>query len=135
MKFSVGLQDINDQIDHVFDGQDALDMIIENVKKNNMKYCDYNLILMDCNMPVMDGYQATRKIREFLYENRIKQPIISAVTGHTEQLYVDKAISSGMNQVLSKPVPIEILKDLVTKLKYSKKFIGNGISGDNQISN
>ena len=115
----MGLQDINDQIDHVFDGKDALYMIIENVKKNNMKYCDYNLILMDCNMPVMDGYQATRKIREFLYQNRCIQPIISAVTGHTEQLYVDKAISSGMNQVLSKPVPLEILKDLVTKLKYS----------------
>ena len=64
----------------------------------------YALILMDCNMPVMDGFQTTTEIREFLYSRGAKQPIISAVTGHMEQVYIDQAVMSGMNQVLSKPV-------------------------------
>ena len=50
--------------------------------------------------------------------NGLKQPIISAVTGHTEQLYTDKAIISGMNQVFSKPVQIPVLKDLMKKLEF-----------------
>ena len=50
--------------------------------------------------------------------NGLKQPIISAVTGHTEQLYTDKAINSGMNQVFSKPVQIPVLKDLMKKLEF-----------------
>ena len=57
----------------------------------------YNLILLDCNMPGMDGYETTQKIREYLYQNNMVQPIISAVTGHDEQLYIDQAIMSGMN--------------------------------------
>ena len=61
---------------------------------------------MDCNMPGMDGYETTTKIREFLYSKNVIQPIISAVTGHMEQIYIDKAINSGMNQVLSKPICI-----------------------------
>lgn len=52
---------------------------------------------MDCNMPEMDGYETTEKIRKYIYENSSVQPIISAVTGHTEQTYVDRAILSGMN--------------------------------------
>ena len=44
----------------------------------------YNLILMDCNMPEMDGNETTTFIRQMLYDNRIKQPIISACTGHSE---------------------------------------------------
>jgi CheY-like chemotaxis protein len=59
---------------------------------------------MDCNMPVMDGYEATDKIRSFLFENKIEQPLIIAVTGHSEKHYVGRAINAGMNQVFSKPV-------------------------------
>ena len=59
---------------------------------------------MDCNMPFMDGYEATQKIREFLHQSKLKQPIITAVTGHTELPFIEKAIMCGMNQVLSKPV-------------------------------
>ena len=51
-------------------------------------------------MPFIDGYQTTQKIRKLLYESNCVQPIISAVTGHTEQSYINKAILSGMNQVL-----------------------------------
>ena len=48
-------------------------------------------------MPHMDGYQTCQKIREYLYSQNLPQPIISAVTGHTEQEYIDRAIESGMN--------------------------------------
>lgn len=60
-------------------------------------------------MPFMDGYEATYRIREFLYVKGLKQPIISAITGHTEQAYIDKSIMCGMNQVLSKPVQVLVL--------------------------
>jgi CheY-like chemotaxis protein len=39
---------------------------------------------MDCNMPGMDGFETTLKIREYLYSKGAYQPIISAVTGHME---------------------------------------------------
>jgi CheY-like chemotaxis protein len=55
-------------------------------------------------MPFMDGYDATHNIRQLIYEKDIDQPIVVAVTGHTEHSYVDRAVNSGMNLVLSKPV-------------------------------
>ena len=48
-------------------------------------------------MPLMDGYEATVKIREFLDQKNLPQPIVSAVTGHSEQSYVGKCVLSGMN--------------------------------------
>jgi CheY-like chemotaxis protein len=86
------------------DGQQALDKVKENVLANGNKKCSYDLILMDCNMPQMDGYESTHEIRSYLYSLNLDQPIIVAVTGHTEPAYVDRAIKSGMNQVLSKPI-------------------------------
>ena len=95
-------------------GRQALEM----VKKSTQDGRDgFDLILMDCNMPFLDGYEATTRIREYLYTRGIRQPIISAVTGHTEKLYVAKAIDSGMNQVLSKPVNHERLRLLLKKLQ------------------
>ena len=91
-------------------------MIVANVEKNQFRSCDYDLILMDCNMPFMDGYESCHKIRQFLYEQKLTQPIISAVTGHTEAPYIKKSIVCGMNQVLSKPVQIEAIKHLIRML-------------------
>ena len=54
---------------------------------------------MDCNMPIMDGYSATKEIREFLHSKGLPQPVIIAVTGHTTESYIQKALKSGMNAV------------------------------------
>ena len=53
-------------------------------KDNCVASCDYEVIFMDCNMPFMDGYEATGKIRQMFYDLSLSQPIITALTGHTE---------------------------------------------------
>ena len=96
LKYSVGL-DSQSLCDKSFNGQEALQKVVDNVELNEGKFCNYDLIFMDCNMPFMDGYEATFKIREYLYNQNLPQPIISAITGHTEQAYIDKSILCGMN--------------------------------------
>lgn len=56
----------------------------KNVESNDFKMTTYDLILMDCNMPIMDGYESCDKIRMYLKQKDLDQPIILAVTGHTE---------------------------------------------------
>ena len=46
---------------------------------------------MDCSMPIMDGYEASEKIRNFVRINDMLQPMIVAITGHTEEEYIKKA--------------------------------------------
>ena len=43
---------------------------------------------MDLSMPVMDGYEAAMKIRNYLGERNLEQPMICAVTGHCEEDYI-----------------------------------------------
>jgi CheY-like chemotaxis protein len=50
-------------------------------------------------MPILDGYEATNQIRNYLDSKGLPQPVIIAITGHTEESYVRKAIASGMNAV------------------------------------
>ena len=81
-----------------------MDLVIQNIEQNDNKLCNYDIILIDCNMPVMDGYQATIKIRQFIYDKGLLQPIIVACTGHVEDSFVSKCLNCGMNLVLKKPV-------------------------------
>ena len=88
LKHSVGI-DSKMICEKAFNGVEALNMIVAIVEKNQFRCCDFDLILMDCNMPGMDGFETTLKIREYLYSKGADQPIISAVTGHMEQMYID----------------------------------------------
>ena len=65
----------------------------------------------------MDGYEATKQIRELFNKYQIDQPIISAVTGHTEAKWTQKCIDSGMDMVLFKPVNPTDLKKLISMVE------------------
>ncbi len=67
---------------------------------------DYDIILMDVQMPVMDGYTATEKIRSFNEEKYKRVPII-AMTANAMNQDVEKALVVGMNDHLSKPIDPE----------------------------
>lgn len=77
---------------------------VEKIKNNN-----YDLVLMDCLMPIMDGYEATRKIREI---NKSIPIIAMTANAFTED--ISKSISAGMNAHISKPLS---LTSLITILK------------------
>jgi PAS domain S-box-containing protein len=75
---------------------------VEAVKNN-----DYNIVLMDVQMPEMDGFTATQKIRQF-EDEKSKIPII-AITAHALMGDKEKCIAAGMNDYISKPIVAEKL--------------------------
>jgi signal transduction histidine kinase/CheY-like chemotaxis protein len=68
----------------------------------------YDVILMDIQMPLMDGIIASRKVREL--GTKIKQPYIIALTAHAIADQLDKLITEDMNDYLTKPVAINTLR-------------------------
>ncbi|WP_291104665.1 MULTISPECIES: PAS domain S-box protein [unclassified Flavobacterium] len=71
---------------------------------------DIDLVMMDINMPIMDGYEATRKIRQFN-----KELIIIAQTANGLSEDREKAIAAGCTDYIAKPINIDLLKSLIQK--------------------
>lgn len=94
---------------------DGLDAIHKLDKKR------YELVFMDCQMPNMDGYEATRKIRSLLGSNHLI-PIVGISATVTTELQ-ERCIRSGMNVLLQKPVTVESLKQLIDKYMPNHKRV------------
>lgn len=74
----------------------------------------FNFVLMDLQMPVMDGLESTRKIREFEKESQAKTPAtIIAITGVGSESVRKEAMDAGMSQFLTKPVKFKTLQQLL----------------------
>ena len=92
------------------DGQEALDILVQGAADK------FSLIIMDCQMPIMNGYQATENIRMGLCGEQYRDKIIIAMTANAMEGDKQKCLEVGMNDFLSKPV--EPLKVLNTLKKY-----------------
>jgi CheY-like chemotaxis protein len=77
MLFRAGI-DTEYQVDYCISGKEAMEQMI-NSTENGLSY---KLIFTDFSMPVMDGIQATKKMRAYLTEKGKEQPVIIGVTGH-----------------------------------------------------
>jgi PAS domain S-box-containing protein len=77
----------------------------------------YDLILMDCQMPVQDGYSATREIRSLpdRFFAKGSQPVIIAMTAHSLPTDRQKCLDAGMDDYLSKPVHKEKLAEALER--------------------
>jgi len=87
-------------------GQEGLDAIAAR---------EYDLVLMDCHMPVLDGYAATRSIRVRERETGAKRLAVVALTANAMQGDSDSCLTAGMDDYLCKPFTIRKLGDVVAK--------------------
>ncbi|MDO0825226.1 response regulator [Desulfosporosinus nitroreducens] len=98
------LRNLGYSVDLAVNGKRAVEIC--NTKK-------YDLILMDCQMPVMDGYEATDQIKKMSILN--KDTIVIAMTAYTMEGDREKCIIAGMDDYISKPVTMQILKGKIGK--------------------
>ncbi len=100
------LKSLGFRVDVAADGQEAV---------RALEMIDYNLVLMDCLMPVMNGYEATAAIRSGGSRIRNTAVPIIAMTANATQGDREKCLEAGMNDYMSKPVKKQILAELIEK--------------------
>ncbi|MEM8806569.1 MAG: response regulator [Cyanobacteria bacterium P01_G01_bin.38] len=96
------LKKLGYQADAVSDGQKALDQLAKQ---------QYDLVLMDCQMPVLDGYEATQQLRK--REGKQRRTVVIGVTAAAMAGDREKCLIAGMDDYLSKPIRLESLKSLL----------------------
>ncbi|MDR2590894.1 MAG: response regulator [Oscillospiraceae bacterium] len=101
------LEDTKINIDIAENGFDAVQLFKDNPDR-------YNIIVMDVQMPVMDGYEATRTIRAFDFERAKTIPII-AITANVFKEDIERCLESGMNGHLAKPIDIDNIIEMIKR--------------------
>jgi CheY-like chemotaxis protein len=74
----------------------------------------FDLILMDCSMPEMDGYEATAHIRNFEEPLGRRTPIV-AMTANTQRGDAEKCLAAGMDDYLAKPISFELFAAMLRR--------------------
>jgi CheY-like chemotaxis protein len=103
------LKSLGIQIDVANDGFEALKMLTHSQSST------FDLILMDCQMPNMDGYEATRRIRAGDAGDVFSKIPIAALTANTMNSEREKCLAAGMNEYLTKPINTDDLESLLAK--------------------
>ena len=100
------LESLGCSVEIVENGQEAVKAVGQN---------DYDIIFMDCHMPVMDGYEASGRIRENDPHSREKQIPIIALTAHAMKGDRDQCLAAGMDDYLSKPCTENQIRSVLKK--------------------
>jgi two-component system sensor histidine kinase/response regulator len=102
------LVDSGHQVETAWDGRQALQLLGKEV---------FDLVLMDCQMPVLDGYAATTKLREMekTGEAAAERTTVIALTAHGLKGDREKCLAHGMDDYLSKPFTLDQLRDIMQK--------------------
>ncbi len=107
------IENMGYKIDVVNNGEEAIQILNKN---------KYDLILMDIQMPVMDGYKATAYIRSKKSDKiDYKIPII-AMTAHAQIKDRDRCLDAGMNDYITKPIELNILSKKINKWLFQKNI-------------
>ncbi len=98
------LSKLNLKPDTASNGEEALASI---------KAQPYDLVLMDCEMPIMDGFEATARLRAWeASEGRPRTPVV-ALTAHILSEHRERAREAGMDGHMAKPVEMSQLRELI----------------------
>ncbi|CAD8110152.1 unnamed protein product [Paramecium sonneborni] len=109
------LQKFNFEIETAYNGQQAIKMIEQ--KNSCGQQCrKYLLILMDCQMPVLDGWQTSRILKQKFQQGILKPIPIVGFTAFTSKQDLEQCKQVGMIEVLNKPLQVKKLKCIMEKL-------------------
>lgn len=97
------------QVDLAENGEEAVQMVHER---------DYDVVLMDVQMPIMDGLQATALIRRLTEPAKSHLPIV-AVTAFAQRGQRELCLAAGMNDFITKPVDLPVLVNVVERFASS----------------
>ena len=92
----------------------------------------FDLVLMDLEMPEMDGVEATRRIRSSLPAAR--QPHIVGLSAHALSSYRDKSLAAGMDDYVTKPFQVEDIRGLLARYPAAQRSAGAGQGGETPTS-
>lgn len=81
----------------------------------------YDVILMDCEMPEMDGFEASTRIRQWEKQHDYAPLSIVALTAHIEAEHKERVFESGMDYYLSKPITLEKVREALIRLGFLAK--------------
>jgi signal transduction histidine kinase len=105
------LKDLEINVDVANDGLEALGMLAP------LQSATFDLILMDCQMPNLDGYETTRRIRAGDVGEVFRLIPIAALTANAMDSERKKCLDAGMNEYLTKPINTHALKSILVKYK------------------
>ena len=108
------LTSLDYKTDWARNGQEAIEKIEENLKNNKI----FEVILMDYNMPVMNGVEATLILNDKIQKNLIPFLEIVGVTAYTDDESMRKCLDAGMKTVLTKPVSKAKLEIVMRESKF-----------------
>jgi signal transduction histidine kinase len=104
------LEQLGHEVHIAEDGQQAVQRVRD---------ADYDLILMDCQMPVLDGFDATRQIRRLELERGAPRVRIVAVTASAMAQDRERCLEAGMDEVMSKPFSRDEMEELLERVGLS----------------